>query len=144
MPANKQGAWDPIETQEHAVRVSRHGMWAAVLVAGATGVTAWLSLMRGAPVAGVDPSAFVDAILFAGIALGIRRRSRFAAICGPVLFFVERAYAWSQSGLDAGGLGIFILVMLAFVEGVRGTFAFHRLAKATPAGTRTPPRPARA
>jgi hypothetical protein len=63
--------------------------------------------------------------MFAGIAFGIRRKSRIAAIVGLILYVANIVYAFSVVG-PRSPIGP-ALVILAFVHGVRGTFAFHEL-----------------
>jgi hypothetical protein len=118
--------WPAVDTPEQAVRAARRGMWAAVLVAGVTALAAGLALSGGEPVAGVDGSAFVDAVLFGVIGWGIRRLSRVAAVAGLVLYLLERAYMWAEGG-DTN-IAFAIILSFCFVTGIRGTFAHHRLA----------------
>ena len=94
---------------------------AALFIAVVTGLAASFRVL------GVDRTALLDAGLFALVAFGIFRVSRFAATFGLVLFVVERIVMLAM-GQSAGGiLGIFLL--LAFSNSVRGAFAYHRLRK---------------
>jgi len=70
---------------------------------------------------------FVGAAFLAGIAFGIRHKSRAAAVAGFTLYIAGRAWSWMASG-HPGSIIVFILVGLALWHGVRGTFAFHRFA----------------
>jgi len=79
---------------------------------------------------GPGAEAFVTPIVFAGIAFGIYRKSRLAAISGLALYLAGRVYVLATVGPRVGFINI--LVALAFLHGVRGTFAYHKL----------PPRPA--
>ena len=133
--------WPSVDTPAQAARAARRGMWAAVLVAGVTGLAAGLAHSGGQPVAGVDGSAFVDAALFAAIAWGIHRLSRVAAVAGLALYLAERAYAWSESGTENTNIAFVILLAFCFVTGIRGTFAHHRLAAAADAPPHGLPRP---
>jgi ABC-type proline/glycine betaine transport system permease subunit len=125
----KAGLWPAVETAEQARAAARQGMWAAVIVAAIT--VLFVALMRVGvnPLEGTtfDASALVDALLFAAIAWGIQRGSRIAAVAGLGLYLVERAYLWSQTGVQVGGLFVAAALTLAFVHGVRGTFALQRL-----------------
>jgi hypothetical protein len=70
---------------------------------------------------------FVGAAFLAGIALGIRHKSRAAAVAGFALYIARRAWSWMASGYP-GSIIVSILVGLALWHGGRGTFAFHRFA----------------
>jgi hypothetical protein len=70
---------------------------------------------------------FVEAIFLAGIAFGIRHKSRAAAVPGFALYVLDRVGQWVATG-HPGSLLLTIMVALALLHGVRGTFAFHRFA----------------
>jgi len=71
---------------------------------------------------------FGAAVYFA-IAWGIHRSSRIAAVLGLVLYLLDRAVMLGQLSPKFGiGLVVALPVLVAFVNGVRGTFAYHRLA----------------
>jgi len=74
----------------------------------------------------VDGSALFDAALFAGIAFGLSRFSRFAGVAGFVLFLFERIYMIAKGGPGAGGLFMGIFLLLGFLNGMRGAFAYHK------------------
>lgn len=82
------------------------------------------------PVLGIGPLAFIDAGLFAIIAVGLWRMSRGAAVAGLVLFVAEKILGAIESG-SFQGAHVAAVLILAFVHGVRGTFALARLT-ATP------------
>jgi hypothetical protein len=100
------------------------GFWAAVFVACITSLVAALAL-AGTKLFGIDASAFLDAALFAGIAFGIKRKSRFAAVAGLCLYVTERIYMLKRGG--AGGIVLGIVFTLLFINAVRGAYAYHRL-----------------
>jgi hypothetical protein len=116
--------WEDVEDIGGAEKAINGGFWAAVIVACITTVVAALSL-AGVKLFGIDASAFLDAAIFAGIAFGIKRKSRFAAVAGLVLYVIERIYMLQRGGVA----GIFsgIVFTLLFINAVRGTFACHRL-----------------
>lgn len=116
-----KGLWPDVDTLERAKAASRQGMWAALLVAGVTAVGAQFHLL------GLDALAFFDAGLFAMIGLGLYRVSRVAAVCGLLIFAAERVYMFVDKQITGGVLALVIL--LAFVTGGRGAFAYHRLRK---------------
>lgn len=116
-----QGFWPTTFDRETAKKTSRQGFWAAVFVSLFTGVMAWS-----------QPSVFsrvtlFDAFLFAMIAFGIYRMSRTAAVAGLVLYILEQASAWMEHGFKNPVIAI--LLVFCFINGIRGTFAYHELAK---------------
>ena len=79
---------------------------------------------------GIGASALLDAAIFAAIAFGIKRRSRFAAVAGLILYILERLYMMQRTG--AGGLVMGVIFTLLFINAVRGAFAYHRMNQARP------------
>jgi hypothetical protein len=80
----------------------------------------------------------VGAVIFGAIAFGLEKQSRVAAVAAFVLYLIERIYMIVQTGsfLGAGALGIVILI--GFLNGIRGTFAIAKL-KANLASTSSAP-----
>ena len=74
--------------------------------------------------------AFASPLVFGSLSFGIYRKWRIAAISGLVLFLIGPGYALVKVGGSPGAISL--LAALAFLHGVRGTFAYHKL----------PPRPA--
>jgi hypothetical protein len=101
-----------------------------VALSAITAIFAAMEVLRGTT-EGFDAQPFVSAILFAGIAFGIYRKSRIAAISALVLYLVGRGYAWVKAGPYVGLIPV--VVTLAFLHGVRWTFAYHKLPQ-RPAG----------
>ncbi len=120
-PKWRESLWPSVDTAEGAALAAKQGFWAAVLCAVATAAFALLSII------GLDSSALVDAALFAIIAWGLSKKSRAAAVCGLLLYVVERLYMWSTVGMQNPIIAV--LFTLLFINGVRGTFAWKRLAR---------------
>jgi len=127
--------WPDVDNLEGAEDACRLAMWCAMLVSGVTALLAFLAL-NGIRILPISGSALVDAAIFAAVAYGLSRHSRFAAVAGFVLFLIERIYMVIQTGtiFGAGVLGIVFLI--GFLNGMRGAFAYHKLKSqpATPAG----------
>jgi hypothetical protein len=71
-------------------------------------------------------------VAYLAIGLGIYKFSRFAAIAGVALYWVERIFMFSMQGEEAfTGLSIYLVIIFTFgfVNGIRGTFAYHRFSK---------------
>ena len=123
--------WPDVSDLDGAKDATRFGMWCAILVAGVTALFVVLSFF-GIRLMAITPAALLDAALFAAIAYGLSKYSRFAAAAGFVLFLVEKIYAVVTTGsiLGAGVLGVVIL--FGFLNGVRGAFAYQKLLAAVP------------
>ena len=131
--------WPSTDTLEHAKSASRQGVWAAGFVAAITAIVATIALVSGSAFAGIDAWAYLDAVLFAAITFGIYKLSRFAAVAGLVLYVLESLYAMTQLAGPRAGIVVRIILTLAFINAVRGTFAYHRLsASAPPTASPTP------
>jgi hypothetical protein len=132
--------WPDVSDQDGAKDAMRLGMWCAIFVAGTTFLFALLSFF-GIRLMGISPSAILDAALFAAVAYGLSKFSRFAAVAGFMLFLLEKIYALMITGnfLGVGALGIVILI--GFLNGVRGAFAYHKLLAAIPSAAAPPTSP---
>ena len=125
----RDGYWPSVSTREAATKTARWGLWAAVFCAAATAIVTVLS-SSGVQLFGpgaFGPWTLIDIGLFLLVAWGISRHSRLAAVLGLLLSLFERITMWMTHGL-AGGGGVFLtlLLVLSFVHGIRGTFAYHR------------------
>jgi hypothetical protein len=117
--------WAEIKDRDTAKKAAMQGVGAATLVSVVTAIMAVGGWM------GAGPGALVDAALFGAVAFGIYRMSRAAAVCGLVLYLLERVYAMSQ-GSGGGGIMMAIFLTMAFVQSIRGTYAYHGLKAALP------------
>ena len=131
--------WEDVSDISGAEKAINGGFWAALIVACITGLVAALAL-TGTKLLGIGASAFLDAAIFAAIAMGIKRKSRFAAVAGLCMYVLERLYMLQRSG--AGGIVMGVIFTLLFVNAVRGAFAYHRLTgegQARPLSVNPPP-----
>jgi len=124
---NSSWFWPDVNNVEEAKKACRVAMWCAIFVAGVTTIFA-LVAMSGTKIGNlpIDGSALFDAALFAGIAFGLYRYSRFAGVAGFGLFLFERIYIISKSGPAGGGLFMGIFILLGFLHCMRGAFAYHK------------------
>jgi hypothetical protein len=138
METNKKKSnfwWPDVSTLDGARDAAKGGAAAAVMVAV---VTTGLAIYAAysSPVWGViTPWSFVDAGLFAAIAFGIWRLSRFAAVAGLALYLIEQASMFMTLGPKNPVMAL--LFILFFVGGVRGTFGYHKLRKLSAEPTST-------
>lgn len=134
---NKKWYWPDVSDLDGAKEAARYGMWCAVFVAGVTTFVVLLATF-GVSIMGTKPAALLDAVLFAGIAFGLSKNSRFAAVAGFVLFMIEKIYMLMTTGsfLSVGVLGI--IIGLGFLNSIRGTFAYWKLAGNSVGGAPSP------
>ena len=115
----KKGWWPAIPDPETAKKVAKNGAWAAFFC---TVATMGMVLIKAA-----TSTAYLDAALFAVLGLVILRMSRAAAVTATLLFVVERVNAGIVHNLHAAVGPVAIAVFFGFLNGIRGTFAFHRM-----------------
>jgi hypothetical protein len=117
-------AWPEI-IDEDSARDAAHmaGGWAGV-VAGLTTLFAIISIIGDVSVMGAGPLSLVDAALFAVVGWQTWRGSRAFAVAGLSLYGLEICYGILSHRYGIGVLTFVIL--LAFVNGVRGTFGLHK------------------
>ena len=121
--------WPRVSDRKNAQFAITEAFCVAAVLALVTALLATVELMKSTS-EGTEADAFASALVFGGISYGIYRKSRISAISGLVLYLASRAYAIATVGSRPGVISL--LVALAFLHGVRGTFAYHKL----------PPRPA--
>lgn len=120
--------WPEIGNLADAEQASNQGFWAAVVCAVVTVLIATIAVASGKTIAGIGATAYADAVVFAVIAWRIRARSKSFAVIGLVLFAVEKIIQFATQPLSLGfGIVVAACLLLAFITGVRGTFAYHRL-----------------
>ncbi len=116
-------AWPEIIDQDSARTAAHTAAGWAIFVAGLTTLLAVIGMFTG-PVMGITASALVDAALFGVVAWRVWNGSRGWAIAGLALYSLEIIYNVVN---HPPGVGILtILVVLALVNGVRGTFSLHK------------------
>jgi len=121
--------WPKVSDRKNAQFAITEAFCVAAALALVTALLAAVELMNSTS-EGTEADAFASALVFGGISFGIYRKSRIAAISGLVLYLASLAYAIVKVGSTPRVIAL--LVALAFLHGVRGTFAYHKL----------PPRPA--
>jgi hypothetical protein len=121
-------AW-AIYDEPSARKVARQAMWAAFFVAIVTGAASFLSGSGVTVVKGVGPTAWLDAVIFAALGVGIGKMSRTAAVGALLLYIVERIAMAPVAGLNPV---MMIGMVSCFVQGVRGTWAFHKFRQQSP------------
>lgn len=128
--------WPKVTDLASAQEAAKSTFTAALFVSGVTLAVTVVGLVTGNPIMGLNAWALIDVGLFAAVAVGAKFHSRIAAVAGPVLYAVEKLYGWAEGGVGSPvGLGMAVLIMLLFIAGARGIFAYHGYSK-EPQGAR--------
>jgi hypothetical protein len=118
----------PVTYREGAKEAARLGAGAAALVAGVTALFGVLAIFGFEILPGFSRISLVDSGLFAIVAWRTYKMSRAWAVVGLVMFVAGRVIAFYLSGVIAmSGIIGGLLLLLLFLNGVRGTFAYHKL-----------------
>jgi hypothetical protein len=115
----------PEISDEDSARSAAHmaGGWAAV-VAGLTAVLSIISIAGSVSLMGASPMGLIDAALFGIVAWRVWNGSRAWAVTGLVLYCLEIIFNVISR---PPGVGILtFIILLALINGVRGTFGLHK------------------
>lgn len=129
----REGWWPAVDDEESARKTARYGFWAAAINVVLTGFLIAMLLTGNAKTSLAGEPYLIwwaigDMVVFIGVAVGLYRYSRVAAVAGLFLFIGSKAVGWimvSQSP-QVGALLIAALFLIFYIHGVRGTFAWHR------------------
>ena len=124
--------WPRIDSAQSAIGAIRLGSFSALFLAVILSGSTTIAIVQGQT---KDPWAYIDAALFAAVAFGIYRRSKLAAVTGMVLYVAEVGLAWATRGFNSLGLVFFCIIIIGFLNGVRGTFAYGRFDPHSPSPT---------
>lgn len=124
-----QGLWPAIVDIETSRSASRQGIYIALLFAITTAIASLLHVF------GLDTWGLVDAGLFGFVGYGIYKNLRVAAVAGLCLYVLERGFMWSQFGIGQGNPIVAGFFTLAFINAVRGTFAYNRFMRSAHPGS---------
>lgn len=92
-------------------------------VSGSITLIVTLIALGGHDLTGVGGFLVFDAILIFGLTYGIYKKSRWAAVAMFVYFVVSKGM--QVAGGNTQGIGIGLLFLYFYFQGVRGTFARH-------------------
>lgn len=116
--------WNEIENKDSAVDATKAAVGISYLVGSLTTLLAVLSLIYARPIYGASGVSLIDAALFFVIAWRIQKLSRAWTVVGLSLYIIE---AVSSFGAQGAGVGLLTIVfIIAYVNAVRGAFAYHR------------------
>jgi hypothetical protein len=128
--------WPHIHDEQSAKAAAHLGALGAVMAAIWIAAIAVYGISEGGRLGLVQVGAgrLIPAVIFLFLAFGIRRQWRSAAVIAPILFLLEQSQ--SPVGLNGYLAGImpwvYVLigtVMVFFVSGLRGCFAYWRIRK---------------
>jgi hypothetical protein len=97
--------------------------WIAGIISGL--LTLILSLVPGGM---LEAGNVVDAMLIFGLSFGIYRKSRICAVLLLVYFILNTMVTWAERGVGPG-LPVALIFGYCFIQGLRGTFAYHKIVK---------------
>ena len=115
--------WPNVSNRRFAQNAIQEAFWAALFVSVLTAILTVIVLL-GPDETNFAQIGFLNSALFGGLAFGIYRRSRIAALSAFVLFTGGVIYQLATTG--PAGLVLRGFIALAFFHGVRGTIAYHR------------------
>jgi hypothetical protein len=119
---------DDIDGANEAIRLCCWFVFVAAALSGA-------AVVLGLPFGTINTAALANVLVMSVIGLGVRRKWRTVAVGGTVLQVVGIIVAVSRRLLP-GVVDVFVL--LALINGIRGTFAFATLSKAATAEAQAP------
>ncbi|HTL48294.1 MAG TPA: hypothetical protein VL688_09595 [Verrucomicrobiae bacterium] len=121
----KEYYWPDLQDLAGTKKASDQGAAACFLVGGATAIIAFCQSMGYFNIMpGLDSGAYLDAFIFLILGIGTLRKMRIAALAAMVLYFFEAFYTIKLG--NRVNFMMFILIM-QFINGVRGTFSYHEL-----------------
>jgi hypothetical protein len=132
---NRNIIWPSLETVDDAKWATKQAMLAAVICASLTGLFAILAICGVEFVRKtfqITGASLIDAAIFGLIAFFLSRQSRFAAWSGLIVYVIERVFSWAASPASQTNFIMPLIFTMAFITGVRGAHAYHRLRETTP------------
>jgi serine/threonine-protein kinase len=108
----------------------RNGWVAGLVSVGFTLVLVMVSF-TGTSVLGIDAWALLDVAFMAGLTFGVYRKSRTCAILLLAFFVLNKILMWVESNTLAG-MPLAVIFGWFYVQGVMGTFEYHRWMRDNP------------
>jgi len=114
--------WPKIIDTESARKSAYQGVYASFFVAGSTLILLGLSYQGFNPM-NLDAYSIIDVVIFAIIGWRIYAMSQTAAIIGLAFYILEQIYLFNEFGFSMNAMRI--IIIFAFVNSIRGTYAFN-------------------
>ena len=99
--------------------------WIAGLISTAFTLIVTLLAVFGVRLLGFDAWEFVDVALLVGLTYGIYRKSRACAVLMVIYFVASKILLFIQTGKPSG-IVLGLVFAYFYVQGVVGTFAYHK------------------
>lgn len=115
--------WPNVSTRRLAQNAIQEAFWVSVFVSAPVAIFTAISFL-GPDESNPSALGFVDSAIFAGLAFGIYRRSRIAAVSAFVLYLAGSLLQFAAHG--PAGWVLRGLIALALLHGVRGAIAYHK------------------
>ena len=112
--------WPTIKDRETAIIVAKNSSYFMFFIAFLFAILSFFEVF------GVSALGLIDTIFYIVIGFGLYKLSRFAAVAGLALFLVSKVFALFFSLAIPSAFWV-ILVLLSYINGIRATFAFHKL-----------------
>jgi hypothetical protein len=129
--------WPEIDDSASCTSAAKIGVFGASLFAlNLVGVALYIWWAKVPTGASRIPSRLAEAAVFAGLAFGIWRMSRAAAIVALTVFLLEQLVALLRLG-SVVGLILPVAITLFLISGVRGTVAQSKLKASAGSGEST-------
>ena len=119
--------WNEISDKDSAADATRTAVVVSYVIAGLTALLAILSVATRKSIFGLNGYSLVDAGLFAIAGWRISKLSRAWAVVALALYLIETVASISTRGFGFGV--VTIIFILAYINAIRGTFAYHRYAQ---------------
>jgi len=100
--------------------------WVAGIVSGVITLAVTLLSITGTRLFGFNAWSFLDVALIFGLTFGIYRKSRVCAVVMLVYFVLSKIYMWTITPSFIGLL-VSLIFLFCYVQGVIGTFRYHRI-----------------
>ena len=100
--------------------------WIAAVVSGAITLLVAVLALIGVRIFNFTAWVLIDVVLIFGLAYGIYRKNRICAVIMFVYFVVSKIYMFVGSG-GITGIPLAIIFCYFFFQGIRGTFAYHKI-----------------
>jgi hypothetical protein len=121
--------WPRVATVAEAKKAARLGFWAAVVCGASALASSLFDFSHLAPRATPHLVHLYDAAVYCWVAIGLFHYSRVAAIAGLGVYALAQVLAYVRHGGPPWGsfATVMVMIVLSFVNGVRGTWAYRRL-----------------
>jgi hypothetical protein len=100
--------------------------WIAAVISGSITLFVAVLALVGVRLFNFTAWVLIDVVLIFGLAYGIYRKNRVCAVIMFIYFIISKIYMLVTVG-GLAGLPLAILFAYFFFQGIRGTFAYHKL-----------------